>query len=177
MDYITKPFHLKEVLARVETHLGLRNLQQELERANESIAEQRDTLDTVLRNVADGLVFTDHRGNILLTNPTFDQILPDPPEQLEGTALSQVLPSLELSKIIGDALQSHGNVHTIDVILSDQRIFRASACGLGRGDRQATGAHQDDPPPAGETHLCSQVPGALAGNSLGMESRQETTSR
>jgi len=139
VDYITKPFQLEEVLVRVKSHLGLRNLQKELDRANKSIAEQRNTLDTVLRNVTDGLVFTDRGGNILLANPTFCQILSDPPEQLEGMALSQVLPSPELSELVGGALQSQGDVHTIDVILSDQRILRASACGLGRGDHQATG--------------------------------------
>jgi len=32
VDYITKPFHIEEVLARVETHLALRSLQCELER-------------------------------------------------------------------------------------------------------------------------------------------------
>lgn len=34
LDYITKPFQPEEVLARVETHLALRDLQQRLERAN-----------------------------------------------------------------------------------------------------------------------------------------------
>jgi phosphoserine phosphatase RsbU/P len=33
-DYVTKPFHLEEVIARVETHLALRALQQDLEEAN-----------------------------------------------------------------------------------------------------------------------------------------------
>jgi CheY-like chemotaxis protein len=32
VDYITKPFQLEEVLARVETHLALRNLQKSLQR-------------------------------------------------------------------------------------------------------------------------------------------------
>jgi signal transduction histidine kinase len=32
VDYITKPFQIEEVLARVRTHLALRNLQRELER-------------------------------------------------------------------------------------------------------------------------------------------------
>ena len=30
VDYITKPFHIEEVLARVETHLALRKLQEQL---------------------------------------------------------------------------------------------------------------------------------------------------
>lgn len=34
VDYVTKPFQWEEVLARVETHLALRRLQQKLERAN-----------------------------------------------------------------------------------------------------------------------------------------------
>ncbi len=34
VDYITKPFQSKEVLARVETHLTLRNLQRQLESQN-----------------------------------------------------------------------------------------------------------------------------------------------
>jgi class 3 adenylate cyclase len=40
VDYITKPIQFEEVLARVETHLSLRRLQQELQRANEEL-EQR----------------------------------------------------------------------------------------------------------------------------------------
>lgn len=34
LDYITKPFQVEEVLARVETHLALRNLQAQLQEAN-----------------------------------------------------------------------------------------------------------------------------------------------
>jgi sigma-B regulation protein RsbU (phosphoserine phosphatase) len=40
VDYITKPFHLEEVLARVETHLALRRLQKRLEDANQRFAEE-----------------------------------------------------------------------------------------------------------------------------------------
>jgi len=40
VDYITKPFQLQEVLARVENHLTLQQLQQQLRQANETL-EQR----------------------------------------------------------------------------------------------------------------------------------------
>jgi sigma-B regulation protein RsbU (phosphoserine phosphatase) len=40
VDYITKPFQLEEVLARVETHLALRRLQKRLEDANERFEQE-----------------------------------------------------------------------------------------------------------------------------------------
>jgi sigma-B regulation protein RsbU (phosphoserine phosphatase) len=40
VDYITKPFQLQEVLARVETHLALRRLQKRLEDANKRFEEE-----------------------------------------------------------------------------------------------------------------------------------------
>jgi len=37
VDYVTKPFQVEEVLARVETHVALRRLQTELQQANEEL--------------------------------------------------------------------------------------------------------------------------------------------
>lgn len=40
VDYVTKPFQGEEVLARVETHLTLRNLQKQLERTNQKMRRE-----------------------------------------------------------------------------------------------------------------------------------------
>ena len=40
VDYVTKPFQVEEVLARVETHLALRNLQKQLQDANWKMAQE-----------------------------------------------------------------------------------------------------------------------------------------
>jgi serine phosphatase RsbU (regulator of sigma subunit) len=40
VDYITKPFQLEEVVARVETHLALRRLQQSLQEANQRMQSE-----------------------------------------------------------------------------------------------------------------------------------------
>ena len=40
VDYITKPFHLEEVLVRVQTHLSLRQLQKQLQDTNKKIARE-----------------------------------------------------------------------------------------------------------------------------------------
>ena len=45
VDYITKPFQPEEVLARVETHLNLRCLQQQLDQANSELTELNQNLE------------------------------------------------------------------------------------------------------------------------------------
>jgi class 3 adenylate cyclase len=54
VDYITKPFQFEEVLARVETHLALRQLQRQLEQANEVLETrvQERTADLMQLNLS-----------------------------------------------------------------------------------------------------------------------------
>jgi CheY-like chemotaxis protein len=42
VDYITKPFHLEEVVARVEVHLALRNMQKQLQEQNIRLQQEID---------------------------------------------------------------------------------------------------------------------------------------
>ena len=58
VDYITKPFQVEEVLARVETHLTIRNLQKklqeknaQLETKNEQLQEKNTQLQEALDNI------------------------------------------------------------------------------------------------------------------------------
>ncbi len=44
VDYITKPFQVEEVLARVEAHLAIRNLQKSLENKNEELTKTLNQL-------------------------------------------------------------------------------------------------------------------------------------
>ncbi len=46
VDYVTKPFQAREIVARVETHLDLRRLQVRLEEANTKLEEQNVKLQT-----------------------------------------------------------------------------------------------------------------------------------
>ena len=46
VDYVTKPFQTKEVLARVETHLALRRLHHQLQAANTELARRLEELKT-----------------------------------------------------------------------------------------------------------------------------------
>ena len=51
VDYITKPFHPAEVLARINTHLKLCLLQRQLAEKNRLLALEKQKFEAVLRNV------------------------------------------------------------------------------------------------------------------------------
>jgi CheY-like chemotaxis protein len=51
VDYITKPFHVGEVLARVNTHLTLRHLQKTLQVKNEQLQAKNNELEAALAKV------------------------------------------------------------------------------------------------------------------------------
>jgi CheY-like chemotaxis protein len=51
VDYITKPFHVEEVLVRVKTHLTLRHLQKTLQEKNEQLQVKNDELEAALTKV------------------------------------------------------------------------------------------------------------------------------
>jgi sigma-B regulation protein RsbU (phosphoserine phosphatase) len=52
VDYLTKPFQMEELHARVETHLTLRRLQTELEDSNARLAKANDRMSRDLRAAA-----------------------------------------------------------------------------------------------------------------------------
>jgi signal transduction histidine kinase len=45
LDYVTKPFQIEEVVARIETHLALRSLQKQLQSANHALEERNQQLE------------------------------------------------------------------------------------------------------------------------------------
>ena len=51
VDYITKPFQVEEVLARVETHLALQHLQKTLQQKNENLAQTNRELAETLQKL------------------------------------------------------------------------------------------------------------------------------
>lgn len=55
VDYITKPFRQEEVLARINTHLTLRQLQQDLQSKNHELAVKNHELETFTRTIAHDL--------------------------------------------------------------------------------------------------------------------------
>lgn len=94
VDYITKPFHVEEVLIRVNTQLRIHELQQQLKEQNESLQKQirlsekylhdrrvaddrRQLLEQAIAATQNGIVITDPNlpdNPIVYVNPAFERI-------------------------------------------------------------------------------------------------------
>lgn len=91
VDYITKPFNIPVLRARVRTHLTLQGLLDELELVNHRLSErlreltqahealrqsraQQELYARVFECTADGILITDADGRILAVNPAFTRI-------------------------------------------------------------------------------------------------------
>jgi diguanylate cyclase (GGDEF)-like protein/PAS domain S-box-containing protein len=101
VDYITKPFNIPVLRARVRTHLTLQGLLDELEvvnqRLNQRLSElihaheelrhsraQQELYARALECTADGILITDADGRILAVNPAFTRITGYPADEALG---------------------------------------------------------------------------------------------
>ncbi|MGD2117939.1 MAG: sigma 54-interacting transcriptional regulator [Chromatiales bacterium] len=71
VDYITKPFQTREVLARVETHLTISKLKRELAERNRQL---ESTNEYILEAVAEGIYGLDQDGVIKFANPAASRL-------------------------------------------------------------------------------------------------------
>ena len=113
VDYVTKPFNVEEVLARVRAHLALvaakeklriRNLQlqqaneqlsgeiEERKRAETALRESRDRLEDIYATVGDGIISLDSQQRIVLFNAAAERIFGYTAEELIGRPLDALLP-------------------------------------------------------------------------------------
>jgi len=146
-------------LQNAQLYLALKDYSQHLEnrvavRTSELMGE-RDRLDTILRNIADGLVVTDMHGKIVLVNPVFSRIVQKLDYDIVGLGLCTIFPAEGLREIILQAVESPGEVFTdnlVEVLPADAgtapRIYKASACAFlqrytplpGRPETMSSGA-------------------------------------
>jgi two-component system cell cycle response regulator len=154
VDYISKPFHMGEVLARVKTHLALQRLQRNLQAANRELEarlndlaqsqEQLRDRESKLRAFVDALpnlsFIYDQDGRYLeiLANET--SLLRAHPEELLGRLIRDVM-SPDVSKMMEDAI--HRAIETrktqvieykIPTLTGEDHWFEGRIAVLERGD-------------------------------------------
>ncbi len=138
VDYISKPIQEEEVLARIETHLRLRALQQELKAQNMHLAHtterlQRHNAMLEAQRAAsmDGILVIDEHRQVVYSNQQYLKlwrIPPDIAERNDGHALIDfVLPQLQdPEKFVArvEYLYDHAKeVCSDEILLQDGRII------------------------------------------------------
>ena len=114
VDYVTKPFDPQEILARVRTHLTIRNLQRQLQEQNFMLQEQNDRFRILEDATFEGIVI--HDGDqILEFNRRFEEMLGYQRTDLIGKNLFTLLASTSREAVwthisSGDELPCYGEI-------------------------------------------------------------------
>jgi diguanylate cyclase (GGDEF)-like protein/PAS domain S-box-containing protein len=104
VDYISKPFQIGEVLARVNTHLTIGQLQKSLKSQNQSLLyeieenqrlkaslfEEKELAQVTLQSIGDGVITVDLQANIKYLNSTAEQLTGWMLEEASQNILTQV---------------------------------------------------------------------------------------
>jgi signal transduction histidine kinase/DNA-binding response OmpR family regulator len=154
VDYITKPFQLEEVVARVETHLRLRDLQKQLQAKNAQLerefAEQR-RLDEALRSHAERLEIMHEIDQSILAARSAESIViatVDRIRQLIPCQRVTVVQCTEDGQIEGLAAESMGDVAPAADTSVYQEMIASQSLRNGRVQgAQDLGALQHRSPP------------------------------
>jgi signal transduction histidine kinase len=92
-DYLTKPFSARELLARIDTHLELARMRQQVAEAIEK--ERRQLHDLLMRAPAMIVVFRGPEHVVELANPLWWQSMARPSyEQFKGRPIREILPEV-----------------------------------------------------------------------------------
>ena len=142
VDYITKPFQVQEVLARVENQLRFQRLQKQLieqnARLQEEIAEHKQTQEKLkesqkfyhqlFEGSVDGVVMVDIKGKIIDCNASYQKMLGYSSEELKQKTFYDITPvklhSWE-AQIVEDQVIERGYSDTYEkeLIRKDGKVF------------------------------------------------------
>ncbi|MEM8721500.1 MAG: ATP-binding protein [Cyanobacteria bacterium P01_G01_bin.39] len=128
VDYITKPFQVEEVLARLDTHLTIRNLQIKLKAQNaqlqKEIAEKtaaEDKFAKAFRACPNPIAIADyHSGKVLEVNKSFLQMSGYNTSEVIGRHLNQIYDpgALEVYQHALEKLESQGFIRNLELNFS-----------------------------------------------------------
>jgi formate hydrogenlyase transcriptional activator len=84
VDYVTKPLNHDEVLARVNAHITIRNLQKDLIEKNRHLIESEEQINSILESALDSIIITDGNNNVIKLNKAAEKMFQDSADSLIG---------------------------------------------------------------------------------------------
>jgi len=172
VDYITKPFKEREVLARVKTHIMLRQAYAELVRQNEALKELQLMRDTLVQ-----MLVHDMRMPIQLILGNLECLCSSQPELAPDVRQNCLLRAMHASRQLGRMVAAVVDVGRIESGCLPLKIERCSTEEIYRraqdqsvpvsaGDRMRTDVVDGWPGVKGDLELCVRVVANLLDNAL-----------
>ncbi|MEQ3695852.1 MAG: response regulator [Pseudomonadales bacterium] len=124
VDYVNKPFSGAEVVARVETHLRTKHLEDRLARQNSQLEAQNQR---ILESINEGIIGTDRDGRITLINDAAEQMTGWANQSLMDKSVGSVFETSD--RLILQQLITQGQSfvsETIDMLTANQQTFPVS---------------------------------------------------
>ncbi|WLT37193.1 response regulator [Synechocystis sp. B12] len=150
VDYVTKPFSPPELLARVKTHLELKQTRDNLHhtlleqaKTAEALACTSTRLGILVQNMQAGVLMTDAQGTIVVVNPEFARLfnLGFPADLLLGKNLTAIAPRINGFISHGQgvthnflAMESPEPLLKVELALEDGRFFERDYVPIMLGD-------------------------------------------
>jgi diguanylate cyclase (GGDEF)-like protein/PAS domain S-box-containing protein len=98
VDYINKPFHQEEVIARINSQLKIQKLNKRLESSEKKMRSlmlkyqtQSQRLEKIVQSVVDGILETNASGKIQLINPAIERLFGYKSDELIAHCFTQLL--------------------------------------------------------------------------------------
>jgi len=112
VDYITKPFNGTELLARVKTHLELKQSKEQYKTALKALELSQMKLETVFQNIPEGIITVNKEMRVIQHNPPLEQICPLVSSIVPGISANEALKECqgECLKILSYTLESQKSV-------------------------------------------------------------------
>ena len=150
-DFIPKPFEpdpLRIVVNRAKERILLRleteKLEHERSRTLADLGMEQSRIRTIIESLPNGLVVTNTEGRVVLTNPTFCQLIGQPPEECTGSPFTETIKDEGLCKLVQDISRGRyvdfEEIPTYEFVLSEDKYFQVRGRPVIGDRRECLGA-------------------------------------
>lgn len=134
-DFIPKPFEpdpLRIVVNRAKERILLRletdKLEREQRRTLADLGMEKSRIRTIIESLPNGLVVTNTEGQVVLTNPTFCQLIGQDPDTCTGAPFTDFITDEGLCKLVKDISRGRyvdfEEIPTYEFVLSEDKYFQ-----------------------------------------------------
>ena len=157
VDYLTRPFKQKEVVARIEIHLALRQAQQALQKKNEQLSQEiakREQIETALRRRTAELAEANEQLHAEISQRRqIEQALQQAHDEMKQRA-DELETLNNIAQIVATSTDLHGAIDAVTKTIN--QLFRSGSTGIALLNPQQTELNV-----VAESHWSENVPSAI----------------